>query len=158
MMLEALEPLDLHGAAHALGVHPFEVVRLQVMSGGGVGSAVARDSLDSLRSFGKIEDWWTGLPLPVGGAAVARAVVSALLQRERIGDRTTRLDNLWRGLGADERDLAEQIAHVLQDLGVLSTMATPSGIQVSIHPEALDRARAMASGALPGEITSIWQG
>jgi hypothetical protein len=159
-MLEALEPMDLHAAAQVLGVHPFEVVRLQVMSGSGVGSTVARDTLDTLRTFGKIEDWWSGRSLPAGetGPAVARSVVGLLLERDRIGDRTTRLDNLWRGLGAEERDLAEQVVHVLQDLGVLTTIFTPAGVQASVHPEQLEVARGIAAGNLPREITSIWQG
>jgi hypothetical protein len=161
-MPDRLRPLDLHEAAHALGEHPFEVVRLLVASGGKLTPGIPRDRIDALRAFGGIEDWWTGHALPADAnraRAVVRGVVDALLQRDRIGERTARRENLVRGLPPGDLDIAIFAVGTLIDLGWLAHVRTPSGTLVSVHPEWADAARALvARGQAPAEVAAIWEG
>ena len=80
-MLDALQPMDLHGAAEALGVHPFEVVRLIVMSGADASLDFNDESVAALRSFGELESWWDDAELPEDGDA-NRRVVRGVPERE----------------------------------------------------------------------------
>lgn len=160
-MLDSLQPMDLHGAALALGEHPFEVVRLMVMTGGGVEPTVSRERLEQLRDFGGIEIWWQDPQLPDDDnqrRAVVRAVVEAMLQRELIGERTTRRENLYRGLPSGDLEVAAYAVSILLELGALVMTRAPSGAQVSIHPDWADGARALvARGQAPPELAALWE-
>lgn len=160
-MLDEFKPRDLHGTARALGVHPFEVVRLQVLSGVRSESLGADDeTLDKLRQFGQLESWWDEASLPDDDNAarrVVRGMLDAMVQREVVGERTTRLDNLWRGLDPDDAEVAEQAVMVLHELGMLGSVATPSGVRVSVHPDHLDTVKDLvARGNAPDALAAIW--
>ena len=161
-MLEKLQPMDLHGAAEALGVHPFEVVRLMVMSGKDEGVPLGPDLVAELRSFGQIENWWDDAELPEDGEAnrrVIRGVLDAMLQRELVSGKATRLDNLWRGLEAGQQEVAEQGVMILLELGHLEATAAPSGARVSVTDSGLDTVQALVSrGQAPDELAALWQG
>ncbi|MFK7931085.1 MAG: hypothetical protein AB8H79_23060 [Myxococcota bacterium] len=161
-MLEQLKPLDLHAAARNLGVHPFEAVRLMVVSG--VGSDRLRctlDTLEQLRAFGQLEVWWTDAELPEDSnprRAVVRGMVDALLQRQIIGEQTTRIDNLWRGLDAYQRDAAEQAVMVLHELGLLRSSSTAAGTRVSANPDGVEALRELvARGNAPSALAAVWE-
>lgn len=161
-MLDDLKPHDLHAAASALVVHPFEVVRLLVISGADTTSLSTTDAdLDKLRTFGQLETWWTGPgDLPEDDNArrrVVRGMLDAMVQRELVGQSTTRLDNLWRGLGDEDREVAQQAVMVLHELGFLASLATAAGPKVSIHPDALDAVKDLvARGNAPDELAALW--
>ncbi|TVQ91894.1 MAG: hypothetical protein EA397_08320 [Deltaproteobacteria bacterium] len=161
-MLDALKPLDLHGAALELGEHPFEVVRLLVMAGHSVEPSVPRDRIAQLRVFGGIETWWGSIELPDDDnrrRAIVRGMIEAMLQRELIGDRTTRRENLYRGLPAEDYEVAAYAVSVLIQLGGLVLTRAPSGALVSIHPDWADGARALVSrGQAPPELAGLWEG
>lgn len=161
-MLDELKPHDLHASAQALGVHPFEVVRLLVLSGSSVDRLGATsDTLDKLRDFGQLETWWTDrseLPNDDNSRRrVVRGVVDAMLQRELVGEHTTRLDNLWRGLPSEDREVAEHAVMVMHELGHLTSQAATSGTRVSIHPDAVASAKDLvARGNAPDDLAALW--
>lgn len=162
-MLEALMPMDLHGAADALGVHPFEVVRLAVMKDGGLDRlTVSRETVESLRDFGGLEVWWEEHSLPADEnprRAAVRGVLDQLVQREIVGEKTTRLDNLWRGLDGASREAAEHGVMTLLELGALNSVGSPGGVRVSLHPDQLEMARGVvARGQAPAELAAVWEG
>lgn len=161
-MLETLQPIDVHGAAEALGVHPFEVVRMMVVSGKDESLTFGGDVIDELKAFGQIENWWADAELPEDGEdnrRVIRGVMDAMLQRELIGDSDTRLDNLWRGLDPAQQEVAEQGVMVLLELGHLDSTAAPSGARVSINPNGVETIKALVSrGQAPDELAALWQG
>src|SRR5687767_14283894 len=112
-MLEELMPVGLADAARKLGTEPFEVVRLLVAA-----NAVPQgplqlgpDAVDRLREIGRIEaGWWEGVTLPKDAnprRARVRAAIQLLIDKERFGDATTRMDNVWRGLRVDEQQLLQ---------------------------------------------------
>jgi hypothetical protein len=160
-MLDALSPPDLHTAAERLGVHPFEVVRLTVMSGHALDGLVLPDErLQALRTFGGFETWWDGAALPDDDnprRQAIRGVLDAMLERDLVGDRTTRLENLWSGLDGEAREAAERGVAVMVEMGLLHTLAQPSGVQVSVHPDGLDTLRGVVSrGQAPPELAATW--
>jgi hypothetical protein len=159
-MLEELQPLNLHDVAGKLGVHPFEVVRLLVMRGVmGDDFCLSSSTVDGLRSFAQIEDWWTEGTLPEDEnvrRAVVRGVLDAMLQRNLISE-TTRLDNLWRGLPADSGEVAEQAVGIMLELGLLVALGATSGTRVSIHPDAVETIKSVVSrGLAPPEVAQVW--
>ena len=164
-MLADLRPLNLSDAAHALGVDPFEVVRLLVASrtlDGGAPLQLTRDRVDDLRSTAGIEHWWQESGAPAGDNPLRAAVQGALQQlvsRDLVGDRSTRLDNLWRGLGYEQQVAVEQAVMVLLEEGKLTTAASARGVQVSIAPGAEAELAQIAKGrADHAGLAAVWQG
>lgn len=161
-MLEELKPLDLHATARRLGVHPFEAVRLMVVSG--VGADRLRctgDTLEQLRAFGQLETWWSGDELPDDSnprRAVVRGMIDAMLQRNIVGENTTRLDNLWRGLDAYQRDAAEQGVMVMHELGMLDSATATTGTRVSANPDSVETLKELvARGNAPAALAAVWE-
>lgn len=161
-MLDELKPHDLHATARALQVHPFEVLRLQVVSGAPLERlAFDDDALSTLREYGGLETWWEGSDgLPEDDnqrRSVVRGMLDAMVQRECIGGQTTRLDNLWRGLPAEHTEAAEQALMVLHELGMVTSVATPAGMQVAIHPDAVSTVKdVVARGNAPDALAAVW--
>lgn len=160
-MPEQPRPLDLHAVAHQLGEHPFEVIRLLVMSGHPVAPTIPQAHVDEIRAFGGIETWWHEVALPEDenrARAVVRGVIDQMLQRELIGDRTARRENLIRGLPAEDLEVAQRAVGLLLDMGALVHLRAVSGAQVAIHPEWADQARALvARGQAPPELVELWE-
>jgi len=161
--MDELMPNDLHATARELQVHPFEVVRLQVLSGAPLDQLAFDDpSIGRLREFGRLETWWEdgadALPEDDNASRrVVRGMLDAMVQREHVGEKTTRLDNLWRGLPADHVEVAEQAVMVMHELGMLASVATPAGMQVAVHPDALENVKdVVARGNAPDALAAIW--
>lgn len=160
-MLSDLLPKNLTGAARTLGVDPFEVVRLLVASDKSRGPyTFGPADVEALQLYGDIENWWPGIPVPddtVAPRARIRAVVAEMLRRRLVGDRQTRLDNLWRGLPDEERQLLEDGVDALCDLGMLGTHASASGIRISMQEDAVPHLKPLASGErTPPELERLW--
>lgn len=138
-MLSELRPAGLVDAAKSLGVDPFELVRLAVASGSPPERLVfSADTIAALRAFGGLEDWWkdAGLPKdPSVRRARMRFLGRKLLEGGFVGDKATRLDNLWRGLGADDRAAIEQAVSGMLQEGVVRTVATVKGPMISVTPQ-----------------------
>lgn len=151
-MLDELTSLGLADAARKLDIEPFEVVRLLVATEAVPNGPlrVGGESIERLRAAGGIEEtWWEGVVLPKDaspGWARLRAAVQLLIDKGRVGDATTRIDNVWRGLRAEDQRLLQGAFMVLAEEGVLRLDATPVGLVVSIEPKATDTATRLVAG------------
>ena len=161
-MLDELRPLGLSAAASRLGVDPLEVVRLLVVAEMDSGALeVPHDDLDKLRELGGIESWWDDATPPEDENSLRGAVRGALgqlLERGKVGDEKTRLDNLWRGLAPDNQAVIEQAVMFLIEEGKLLTAAEPRGVVVSIAPGAEDELKGIVDGQEHEGLAGIWQG
>lgn len=162
-MLEELRPLGVSDAAKRLGIDVFEVVRLLVASGTTPEHLqLSPDHVERLRVFGGIEaPWWGEAELPEDEHPLrqrVRAAVQLLIDRGFVGDTTTRMDNVWRGLPDDDQAFLQTALTVIGEEGLLAVVATPVGVQVAIAPDRLDTARAIADGShdTPG-LTALYQ-
>ncbi|MCB9684112.1 MAG: hypothetical protein H6738_00820 [Alphaproteobacteria bacterium] len=138
-MLDELGPVGLADAARELGCEPFDVIQLAVSARGGIGSSplvFTRAELEKMRGMGGFEStWWTDVQLPADASpelARVRAAVQQLQMRGYVGDKQTRVDNVWRGLDLETRDLLRRAIAALVADGLLVATGTSAGIQVSI--------------------------
>ncbi len=149
-MLSDLRPMSLTDAARTLGVDPFEVVRLMVASRTPMDTlTLDPDQADALRESAGIECWWEESTLPDDAnplRAAVRGALHQLVSRRLIGEVTTRLDNLWRGLTLDQQVAIEQAVMVLLEEQKLLTAASPRGVQVSITPGSEGELEQVATG------------
>ena len=151
-MLDELMPLGLADAARKLGTEPFEVVRLLVAANAVPHGPLQVDgeAIERLREAGRIEpSWWDGISLPKDAnarRARIRAAVQLLIDKDRVGEATTRMDNVWRGLRAEDQQLLQGALMALAEEGVLRLGATPIGLVVSIEPKATDTATRLVAG------------
>lgn len=153
-MLEEIEPVGLTSAAERIGCDPFEVVRLLVAAAATPEGVMIIDAelVDKLRGIGRIEmGWWEGAALPEDtqpSRARIRAAIQLLLQRGRIGDERTRMDNVWRGLAPEDCRLLESALLIFSREGMVRISPSVIGPLVSIEPQAVDAARKFAAGKL----------
>lgn len=162
-MLDELPSVGLTDAARRLGVEPFEVVRLLVVSKGMPDGPLmlTENGLERLRDVAGIEWWWEdGTPVPEDDnprRAVARAAVGQLLRRRIVGDRSTRIDNLWRGRSLEDRELLQRVATILVQRGAFTTVAGPMGLHVSVASAAVSMLERMVNGeTMPRALTGLW--
>jgi hypothetical protein len=160
-LFEDLRPLGISDAAKQLGIEPFEVVRLLV-----VANAVPEDlrlsdqHIAKLRQTGGIEFWWKNEPAPTGDNARRAQVCAAigkLLEKKVVGGRSTRVDNLWRGLSPDAKQLVEEAVEVLIESGHLASYNSPRGPQLSVPVEAVPVLQEISSGGVaPTKLADLW--
>ena len=135
-------------AAETLGVDPFELLRLTVLSEQlPTKLEFDGDLLDTLRSFAGIEDWWQdGLPDDVDTEAALRAGISTLLDQGHVGTPSARIENLWTGLGGATRSGVQQAVASCIDRGILQTGFSARGALLSAAPEHEASLRSFAQG------------
>ena len=142
-MLDELRPLGLADAARDLGVDPFEVVRLLVIAEAVPDRmALTADHIEKARETGGIEEWYgDGDGLPEDDNAKRRVIRGALgkmVDGGYVGETTTRMDNVWRGIDADGQLVLQQMVSQLVSEGHLLTAASQKGVQISLNPESMD--------------------
>ncbi len=153
-MLDELEPLGLTEAARRIGTDPFEVVRLLVAAGAVPEGPllVEAEIVDKLRGIGRIEpSWWADASLPKDtepARARVRAAVQLLLDKGRVGEERTRMDNVWRGLDEGDRRLLERAFAVFSEEGMVRISPSSIGPMLSIEPVAVEAAKKFAAGKL----------
>lgn len=161
-MIQELRPIGLYDAARTLGIDPFEVVRLLVVADA-VPSGQLRltdDHVDKIRETGGIEFWWTE-PLPESDnprRALVQAMIARLIDQGYVGDRGTRIDNLWRGLPVEEIALLQQAVNVLAHGGHLVTFLTPRGVQAALTADSVEHLRGVAEGQTEDESLAVLWG
>lgn len=163
-MLDELQSLGLVGAARALGVDPFEVMRLRVAAGHASDAELrfTQEEIDTLRTLGGIEgSWWESVELPEDANPLrqrVRAAVDQLIKRGRIGETRTRMDNVWRGLPYADQEFLQQALSTLADEGVLQLASAPTGLEISVATDALPRAASLAQGEIDTDgLTALYQ-
>lgn len=162
-MIDEFRPKKLSDAARDLGIDPFELVRL----------SVAFDTLPENLRFGTdlleligqqagVEVWWAEERLPADdnpARAAVRGALGALLRRGYVGAKTTRLDNLSRGLDPVQADAIAEAVAVLSEGGQVLVVAAAKGTQVSAAPGQEAALSRIADGSgIPDALAAIWTG
>ncbi len=160
MSIENIERLGMAGMATELGVHPFDLVRI----------LVADDKLpadlrfepaqaEAIRKAGGIESWWEGPRREddIGARALLRDLTAQLVRRGVVGENATRLDNLLRGLDAEDQQLVRAFLQELLDMDLVSTRNSPTGLRVSVNEgQEYVIADLAEGGEVPPQLSAVW--
>jgi hypothetical protein len=150
-------------AARSLEVDPLEMVRLLVIAGDVPEVLELSDSqIETARTAGALESWWDDYALPEDDderRAAVRGAVRQLLDRGCVGDGSTRMDNIWRGLQGAQRDAVEAAANAMVDGELATSSADRSGLRFSVNPDAVASLEQLAAGsAVPDVIAEVLGG
>lgn len=145
--------IGLDEVAAALDLHPFDVARILGHRGElPPGLRFTREDVERVRELAGIERWWSGgSGLPSEERARAAAMVQQLsrllLRHDLTGARTTRADNLLRGLDPADKKRLRRVINALIRAGVLRTRASWRGLQVGVDRTWVGGLRKLADGA-----------
>jgi hypothetical protein len=160
-VLSALTPIGLNEVSRRLGVDPFETVRLLIATQQDLSGPMmfAPELVDTLRDQGGVDTTWWADAGDAEPKARVQAAVKALLDRGFVGDTTTRMDNVWRGLPLDDQALVQQAIMTLSEEQIVRFIGTPIGLQVSIEAGQKALAQKIASGkaSTPG-LDALYEG
>jgi hypothetical protein len=144
--------ITLDEVAGALELHPFDVVRILGHRGEmPPGLRFTREDVGRVRELAGIERWWpAGLQLPSADpqrtAALQRLLAHALVERDLSGPRSTRADNLLRGLDEPDARRLRRFVNALIRGRVLRTRASWRGLQVSVEAAWMNDLKRVAQG------------
>lgn len=158
--LELFEKLTLSQIARWLDVHPFDIARAL----GNAWELPSRLSfeeteVDRLRNLVGVETWWDGGALPIQDDSRRRALVRSLAHklRAREAGRSTRADNLARGLDGEEQSLIRRAVNQFIRDGVLVSTSTARGLEVEVSPESSRVLDALVDGRdIPKHLEALW--
>jgi len=161
-MFDELKPKSVHAFANELGADPAEIIRLKVFSESDLTHLeLMAVEVERIRQFSGIEALCERIPPtehPLTGHRWVAPLLSIMLSERRFGENTVRMDNLWRGLPDDDQSIVKNVVHVLVDEGLLVTYGALQGLQVSIHPEAVDAIQALVDGeTIPDSLAFLWK-
>jgi len=160
-VLDALTPIGLNEVSRRLGVDPFETVRLLIATQQDLSGPLvfAAELVDTLRDQGGVDATWWADAEQAGPQERVQAAVKQMLDRGFVGDTTTRMDNMWRGLPLDDQALLQQALTVLSDEEIVRCIGTPIGLQASIDAGKKALAEKIASGktSTPG-LDALYEG
>jgi len=164
-MLSEFQPLGVTDAARRLGLDPFEVVRLLVAAKKGLDGPMlfSAELVEELRELGRIDPpWWDGVELPEDANPLrqrVRAALQLMLDKGIVGDTTTRMDNIWRGLPFEDQGLLQQAVMVLAEEQALRVVGSPIGLLVAIETSAKKTVSGIAGGTTESAgLTALYQG
>lgn len=147
-------------AARRLELHPFEVVRILVADGSLPGGLrLEPDALEGIRRIGGLQTWWSIELAPEGNEPETRAYVRALLRRmldeDLVEPRTTRADNLFRGLADERQRRLRQSVNALIQHGCLFSQMSATGLAIGIRSSHADDVRVFAVEGI-GLVDRLW--
>lgn len=150
-MVDEFRVLGLCDVALRLDLDPFEITRLLVLAGRThTDRGLSEDDLEAIHRTAGLEWWWEGsVELPEDDnprRAVLRAAIGQLLERGVVDRRATRIDNLWRGLEAEEQELLKRLAATLIKEGLLATRTSAQGVQIAVTPAGVATLDAVVQG------------
>jgi hypothetical protein len=149
-VISDLRPVGLVDSAKRLKIDPFELVRIEV----GLGSPLERlgwstERLDVIARDGGIEPRWLDpAKLPSTPAGRVREAFGELGRRGFVGAKSTRLENLARGLSLAEGDMIRRAAPLMAEEGLLLLASGPLGALVAVRPGSEAKVAAVAAGTV----------
>ena len=158
-----LGPVSMARLAQRLKTDPFELIRLRVVSGADLTHlSMGTMEAERLRAFAGFDELCERValssPVPLSGHQWVPGLLAILLEENRCGENTVRMDNLWRGLEQEDADIVKNIIRVLVEEGYLSTYTAPQGIQLSIHPGRRQAIHALVTGeTIPDSLAYLWK-
>ena len=158
-MLKGLRGASLTKAARSLEVDPFEIIRLLVAMDDDQAPMWFFDArIRAISAFAGIEWWWTDPADAVSDPNPRRVLVRTTarnLAGRAVGSASTRIDNLWRGLEPDQRQVVEQTVALFIENGHLIARPDLVGTVVSVSPTGLDPLRKIGEGAFPPALVAL---
>lgn len=145
-MIDEIRPIGLKEVSLTLGLDPLEVVRLLVLAQAFPEGelALTPDHVARLREVGGIEFWWDDSP--TDPRELVQAMLGHLLSRGYVGESSTRLGNLWRGLQPAQAQTIQHAVNLLLQAGLLATFPHPSGVRIAGVAGAADQLTQAAAG------------
>ena len=160
--LDLFEKIRVSQIASSLDLHPFEVARLLGQVGGLPRTlAFDQEDIDRVREAAGVETWW-GSNAPkiedeVSGRALVRTAAQMLLDRDVVGEQTTRADNLFRGLEpADQFVVRRAVNHLIRE-EVIRSIPTSQGLHLQVDEGQVSVLRGIADGSkIPSSLEELW--
>lgn len=160
--LDLFEKIRVSQIASSLDLHPFEVARLLGQVGGLPRTLAFEEAdIDRVRELAGVETWW-GSNAPkieddVPGRALVRTAAQMLLDREVVGEQTTRADNLFRGLEpADQFVVRRAVNHLIRE-EVIKSIPTSQGLHLQVDEDQVGVLRGIADGSkIPSSLEELW--
>ena len=160
--LDLFEKIRVSQIASSLDLHPFEVARLLGQVGGLPRTLAFEEAdIDRVRELAGVETWW-GSNAPkieddVPGRALVRIAAQMLLDREVVGEQTTRADNLFRGLEpADQFVVRRAVNHLIRE-EVIKSIPTSQGLHLQVDEDQVGVLRGIADGSkIPSSLEELW--
>lgn len=160
--LDLFEKIRVSQIASSLDLHPFEVARLLGQVGGLPRTlAFDQEDIDRVRELAGVETWW-GSNAPkieddVSGRALVRTAAQMLLDRDVVGEQTTRADNLFRGLEpADQFVVRRAVNHLIRE-EVIRSIPTSQGLHLQVDEGQVSVLRGIADGSkIPSSLEELW--
>ena len=160
--LDLFEKIRISQMASSLDLHPFEVARLMGQVGGLPRTlAFEQSDIDRVRELAGVETWW-GSNAPkidddIPGRALVRTAAQMLLDRDVVGEQTTRADNLFRGLEpADQFVVRRAVNHLIRE-EVLRSIPTSQGLHLQVDESSVSKLQGIADGSNIGAgLEELW--
>ena len=160
--LDLFEKIRISQMASSLDLHPFEVARLMGQVGG-LPRTLAFDQadIDRVQELAGVETWW-GSNAPkidddIPGRALVRTAAQMLIDRDVVGGKTTRADNLFRGLEpADQFVVRRAVNHLIRE-EVLRSIPTSQGLHLQVDESSVSKLQGIADGSNIGAgLEELW--
>ena len=160
--LDLFEKIRISQMAASLDLHPFEVARLMGQVGGLPRTlAFEASDVDRVRELAGVETWW-GSNAPkidddIPGRALVRTAAQMLIDRDVVGEKTTRADNLFRGLEpADQFVVRRAVNHLIRE-EVLRSIPTSQGLHLQVDESSVSKLQGIADGSNIGAgLEELW--
>jgi len=160
--LDLFEKIRISQMAANLDLHPFEVARLMGQVGGLPRTlAFEQSDIDRVCELAGVETWW-GSSAPkidddIPGRALVRTAAQMLIDRDIVGDKTTRADNLFRGLEpADQFVVRRAVNHLIRE-EVLRSIPTSQGLHLQVDEAGVGKLQGIADGSSIGAgLEELW--
>ena len=160
--LDLFEKLRVSQIAGALDLHPFEVARLLGQAGEMPRTRQFEEAdIDRVRELAGVETWWSNGSATVDdeipGRALVRSAAQMLLDRDVVDDKTTRADNLFRGLeAADQFVVRRAVNHLIRE-EVLRSIPTSQGLHLRVDKDKVKVLKQIADGSgIPDSLQELW--
>jgi len=160
--LDLFEKLHVSQMASALDLHPFEVVRLLGQAGQMPRTLQFEEAdIERAREMAGVETWWgesgPSVQDEVPGRALVRSAAQMLLDRDVVGEKTTRADNLFRGLeAADQFVIRRAVNHLIRE-EVLRSIPTSQGLHLRVDKDKVKVLKKIADGSsIPESLEELW--
>ncbi len=160
--LDLFEKLRVSQIAGSLDLHPFEVARLLGQADGlGRTLAFETEDIERIRKLAGVETWWGSgkgnVDDDVSGRSLVRTAAQMLIDRNVVGENTTRADNLFRGLEPADQFVVRRAVNQLIREEILRSIPTSQGLHLRVDKDKVKTLKKIADGSgIPDSLEELW--
>jgi len=160
--LDLFEKLRVSQIAGALDLHPFEVARLLGQADSlGRTLAFETEDIERIRKLAGVETWWgsgkDNVEDEVPGRSLVRTAAQMLIDRDVVGENTTRADNLFRGLEPADQFVVRKAVNQLIREEILRSIPTSQGLHLRVDKDKVKTLKKIADGTgIPASLEELW--